>query len=324
MEATTFYEYESSTLLCESKAADFATLFTSILYSLVFLLSLMGNGLVLWVLVKFESLESLTNVFILNLCLSDLVFACLLPVWISAHHWDWLLGDLGCKLLSFIFSTSLYSSILILTIMTFHRYLYVVRPLSSLRSHTLRFRVLVTAMLWAVSILSSVSEAFFHKDLSNQCDYSATTWFVISVYQHNISFLLSLGIILFCYVKILRTLLHSRSQRRHRTVRLIFAIVLAYFLSWAPYNLTLFLQTLAKQRLIQVCKVHEQLEYAVQICRMLAFSHCCFNPVLYVFVGVKFHSHLKRLLGHFWLCRQQEPSHPTIPSGALNEGASFY
>ncbi|KAL4677627.1 hypothetical protein H8959_020301 [Pygathrix nigripes] len=287
-ETTTFFYYDLQSQLCENQAWAFATLATTILYCLVFLLSLVGNSLVLWVLVKYESLESLTNIFILNLCLSDLVFACLLPVWISPYHWGWVLGDFLCKLLNMIFSISLYSSIFFLTIMTIHRYLSV---------------------------------------LSSGCDYSELTWYLTSVYQHNLFFLLSLGIILFCYVEILRTLFRSRSKRRHRTVKLIFAIVVAYFLSWGPYNFTLFLQTLFRTQIIRSCEAKHQLEYALLICRNLAFSHCCFNPVLYVFVGVKFRTHLKHVLRQFWFCRLQAPSPAPIPHspGAFAcEGASFY
>lgn len=326
-ESTTSYEYDPQSFLCEKRTFVFATVSTTVLYCLVFFLSMVGNSLVLWVLVKYESLESLTNVFILNLCLSDLVFSCLLPVWISGYHWGWVLGDVLCKLLNMVFSISLYSSISFLTIMTIHRYLSVVSPISSLRVHTLQRRVLVTAAIWAASILSSVPDAISHKVFPSGCDYAELEWFLASVYQHNVIFLLSVGVILFCYVEILRTLFRSRSKRRHRTVRLIFTIVAAYFLSWAPYNLILFLQTLLKLGVIQSCEVSQQLDYALLICRNIAFSHCCFNPVLYVFVGVKFRRHLKSLLRRFWLCRQQAPSLPPSPHppGAFTyEGISFY
>ncbi|XP_044111231.1 chemokine XC receptor 1 [Neovison vison] len=324
-ESITPFEYDPQSLLCESKTFTFATISTTILYLLVFLLSLVGNSLVLWVLVKYESLESLTNVFIFNLCLSDLAFSCLLPVWITAYHWGWLLGDFLCKLLSMIFSISLYSSIFFLTVMTIHRYLSVVRPLSSLRVHTLQCRVLVTMAVWATSILSSIPDAIFHTVLSSQCQYSERKGFLTSVYQHNVFFLLSIGIILFCYVEILKTLFRSRSKRHPRTVRLIFTIVAAYFLSWAPYNLLLFLETLLKLGVIQSCEFSQHMDYAMLICRNLAFSHCCFNPVLYVFVGVKFRRHLKSLLRHFRICGQQAGSLPHHAAGSFNyEGASFY
>lgn len=330
-ESTTTFDYDPWSFLCEKQTFTFATLSTTILYSLVFFLSLVGNSLVLWVLVKYESLESLTNVFILNLCLSDLVFSCLLPLWTLEYHWGWLLGDFPCKLLNMIFSISLSSSIFFLTIMTIHRYQSVVNPLSSLRVHTLRCRVLVTMAVWAASILASLPDAIFHRVFHHseppRCDYSELRWFLASVYQHNVIFLLSMGIILFCYVEILRTLFRSRSKRHHRTVRLILTIVLALFVSWAPYNLMLFLQTLLKLGVIQSCEVNQRLDYALLICRHVAFSHCCFNPVLYVFVGVKFRRHLKSLLRRFWLCRPQAPTSsppPHSPGAFEYEGPSFY
>lgn len=329
MESSTIseYDYDSQSELCERKI-HFARTFTAVLYSLVLFLSLMGNSLVFWVLVKYENLESLTNIFILNLCLSDLIFSCLLPVWISAQFHKWLLGDFLCKLLNLIFSISLYSSIFFLTVMTIHRYLSVVSPISTLGIHSLRCRVLVITSVWAVSILSSIPEAIFHKVIESQCTYSELHGLLASVYQHNIFFLLSMGIILFCYIQILRTLFRSKSRQRHRTVRLIFTIVVAYFLSWAPYNLILFLETLyTTEVMLQTCKSRQQLDMANIISRNLAFSHCCFNPVLYVFVGVKFRRHLKSLLQQVRLCWQKtsSPVPPSYSPGAFTyEGPSFY
>ncbi|XP_004614577.1 chemokine XC receptor 1 [Sorex araneus] len=321
------FDYDLSSAVCEHKSFGFVTMSTTIFYPLVFLLSLMGNSLVLWVLVKYESLESLTNVFILNLCLSDLVFSILLPLWVLEYHMSWFLGDFMCKLSNMLFSVSLFSSIFFLTIMTVHRYLSVVNPLSSLSFNTFKCRMLVTTIVWVASILSSIPDAMFHKVNDSSCDYSGTMWHAFSVYQHNTFFLLSLGTIVFCYVRILSTLLRMRSRRHHRTVILILTIVVAYFLSWAPYNLVMFLETLLKLGIIGNCGFKQQVDYALLICRHLAFSHCCLNPVLYVFVGIKFRRHLKRLFQFCWLCQHQATS--SLPKahslGGFNyEGASFY
>ncbi|XP_040851024.1 chemokine XC receptor 1 [Ochotona curzoniae] len=326
-DSTTPFEYDLGSLLCENHDIKYTNYVTAFLYSLVSILSLVGNSLVLLVLIKFENLESLTNLFILNLCLSDLVFSCLLPIWILDLHSSWMLGEFMCKLFNMAFSISLYSSIFFLTIMTIHRYLSVVSPISSLRVHTLRCRVLMTTAIWVASLLSSIGDTIFHKVVSNDCKYSEQWAHLASVYQHNIFFLLSMAIILFCYIQILRTLFRSPSKRRHRTVRLIFTIVTAYFLSWAPYNLIMFLKTLLKIGVIKSCQVSQQLDLAELISRYVAFSHCCINPVLYVFVGIKFRRHLNTLLRQFSLSQQQisSPSPlPQSPGAFIYEGASFY
>ncbi|XP_037383691.1 chemokine XC receptor 1 [Talpa occidentalis] len=324
---TITYDYDSNSFLCEYGNFNAATSTISTLYTLVCFFSLLGNSLVLCVLLKYESLESLTNVFILNLCLSDLLFSFTLPYLIFVNYKGMVSSDFYCKLNSMVFSVSLYSSIFFLTIMTIHRYESIVNPLSSLRIHTLKFRVVVIAVVWIGSILFAIPDAMFHTSISGACRYSETKWFVLSVYTHNFFFLVSLASILFCYMEILKTLLHSRSKQRHRTVRLIFTIVVVYFLSWAPYNLMLFAQSLKDLGVIQSCHTINHIREAVMICRIIAFSHCCFNPVLYVFVGIKFRSHLKSLLRQCWFCWQQGSNVPLTPHspGAFNfEGASFY
>ncbi|XP_039768911.1 chemokine XC receptor 1 isoform X2 [Ornithorhynchus anatinus] len=284
------YNLDPESYLCDSEEVfGFVSINISVLYCLVFFLSLIGNSLVLCVLIRYENLESITNTFIFNLCLSDLVFSCLLPFWTTAHHLGWIFGDVLCKILNLLFSLSLYSSIIFLTVMTIHRYLSVVNPLSTLRTHTLRYRLLVSLAIWVTSLAAAIPDAIFHK--------------------------------------ILRTLVRSRSRRRHRTVRLIFAIVMAYFLSWGPYNVLVFLETLVRFHIIPSCSLYKQLEYALHISREIAFSHCCFNPVLYVFVGIKFRRHLKSLCYRFGPCRHSPPggsSRSTSQAVFPYEEASFY
>ncbi|XP_028926494.1 chemokine XC receptor 1 isoform X1 [Ornithorhynchus anatinus] len=330
------YNLDPESYLCDSEEVfGFVSINISVLYCLVFFLSLIGNSLVLCVLIRYENLESITNTFIFNLCLSDLVFSCLLPFWTTAHHLGWIFGDVLCKILNLLFSLSLYSSIIFLTVMTIHRYLSVVNPLSTLRTHTLRYRLLVSLAIWVTSLAAAIPDAIFHKVMTGSekavnpefCDYFEPKWLLVSVCQHNVFFLFSMVIILFCYIEILRTLVRSRSRRRHRTVRLIFAIVMAYFLSWGPYNVLVFLETLVRFHIIPSCSLYKQLEYALHISREIAFSHCCFNPVLYVFVGIKFRRHLKSLCYRFGPCRHSPPggsSRSTSQAVFPYEEASFY
>uniref|UniRef100_A0A8C8SCV9 X-C motif chemokine receptor 1 n=1 Tax=Pelusios castaneus TaxID=367368 RepID=A0A8C8SCV9_9SAUR len=304
---------------------------TTILYSLAFVLSLLGNSLVLWILMKYENLVSLTNVFIMNLCISDLVFSCMLPFWIVYHSYGWIFGDFLCKAVNAVFSISYYSGVIFLTIMTVLRYMAVVNPLSTLSTPTRQCGIQVSLATWAASILVVVPEMIFtqvqlHLDGSNMCDYIDPHWKRIETYQRNIFFLFSFAVIVFCYAKILKILLRSRSHRKHRTVRLIFTIVVAFFLSWAPYNILSFLQFLPAQYLFLNCKSQKNFIYAFYMSRKIAFSHCCLNPVLYVFVGVKFRRHLMHLCNYLCPCNHGQISSPRIYShGQFHyEDASIY
>lgn len=309
-----------------------SAMFTSILYSLIFLLSLLGNSLVLWILVKYENLTSLTNLFIINLCITDLAFSCTLPFWIVYYYYGWILGDFLCKAISAIFSISYYSGVIFLTIMTIFRYLSVVDPLSTMRSQTKRCGILMSVAIWSISVLVVVPEIIFTEVIPDkdqqQCEYINSTWKFVELCQQIAFFLCSFSTIAICYIRMLKILLGSRSQKRYRTVRLIFAIVLVFFLSWAPYNVLGFLYHLSSVLIIKIsCESRKKVFFAYDVSRKIAFCHCCLNPVLYVFVGVKFRRHLKLLCKRYSSCHSRiEPSSPRAPSyhsGPYEDGSMY-
>ncbi|NXC43245.1 XCR1 protein, partial [Penelope pileata] len=312
------YSYED--FLNESNVCEmggyfiFHTHFTTVFYTLVFLLSLLGNILVLWILFKYENLTSLTNIFIMNLCVSDLVFSCMLPFWAVDQTFGWIFGEFLCKAVNAVFSIGYYSGVFCLTLMTVLRYLSVVNPLSTLRSQTQCCGSLVSLVVWTCSTLIVVPEVI-HTTVQetlegNVCDYGDWRWKKVDIYLRNVLFLISFGVIVFCYIKILIIVLGARSRRKHRTVKLILIIVVAFFLSWAPYNILSFLITFPPS----TCQYDKDVNLAFHVSRKIAFSHCCLNPVLYVFAGVKFKRHLFRLCSKCLPCGNDQVSSPRICS----------
>ncbi|XP_048367682.1 chemokine XC receptor 1 [Sphaerodactylus townsendi] len=309
----------------------FSAMFTGILYSLIFLLSLLGNSLVLWIIVKYENITSLTNLFMVNLCIADLAFACTLPFWIVYYYYEWSLGDFLCKAVSAIFSISYYCSVIFLTLMTIFRCLSVVDPLSTLRSPTKKRGILVSLVVWIIGVLVVIPEIIYTEVVTNngqqQCEYIKPIWKWVELYQQIAFFLCSFFTISICYIRMLKILLGSRTQKRYRTVRLIFAIVLVFFLSWAPYNVLGFLYFSSTTRKIELdCESLNQLFFAFDISRKIAFCHSCLNPVLYVFVGVKFRRHLKLLFKKYYSCHSRIEPYPRAHSWhiGLYEDASMY
>ncbi|NWR90960.1 XCR1 protein, partial [Furnarius figulus] len=322
------YNYTNESNICEmGDYFIFNAHLTTVLYPLVFLLSLLGNSLVLWILLKYENLTSLTNIFIVNLSVSDLIFSCMLPFWVVDQSFGWIFGEFLCKAVNAIFSIGYYSGVFFLTLMTMLRYLCVVNPLSTLRSQTQCCGFLVCLGVWTVSILIVVPEIMHTTVQENleggrTCDYADWKWKKVDIYLRNILFLCSFGVIIFCYFKILVILLRTRSRRKHRTVKLILIIVVAFFLCWAPYNIFSFLITFPPS----TCQYAKDSSLAFHISRKIAFSHCCLNPVLYVFVGVKFKRHLAQLCSHCSHSDNGQVSRPRIcpQSKFQHEGASIY
>ncbi|XP_036378455.1 chemokine (C motif) receptor 1a, duplicate 1 [Megalops cyprinoides] len=310
---TQYYDMDYGDEMCnKSGVIKFGSIATPIFFSVVIALSLVGNILVLAILALYENLRSLTNTFILNLALSDLVFTFGLPFWAFYHMWGWTLGEHACKAVNFIFFTGFYSSIVFLTMMTIHRYLAVVHPLSDFGLNKCCYGITTSIVIWIMSFLAAVPALLFsevqkddHDPSVLRCEYRDKTWKIVGMYIQNVFFVLAFSVIAFCYIRILVTILRSRSHSRFRTVKLIFVIVVVFFVGWAPYNATVFLKSLTELSVnaFTDCSVSTGVDYSFSVCRLIAFSHCCLNPVFYVFVGVKFRNHLKMIL-HRVLQRQ--------------------
>ncbi|XP_062925405.1 chemokine XC receptor 1-like [Mobula hypostoma] len=295
--------------LCENAHVNsFGSIFAQVWYSLIFIFSLIGNILVLWILIKHEKLKSITDIFILNLVASDLLFTCSLPFWAVDHEHGWIFGKGMCKIMTAVFFVGYYSGILLLTLMTVHRYFAVVHALPAMRIKSLCYGVVACSAVWCISILATVPEMIFsdvlvNGDQSFLCTSSypkesELIWQQYGCYQQNILFfLIPFTVIVLSYYKIFNTVVKCKAKRKQKTVKVIFCIVVVFLLCWAPYNIIIFLHSLHDLRVpsLSTCAAENNLTYALFICRNFAYFHCCLNPFFYAFVGTKFREHLFRV-----------------------------
>ncbi|XP_027882458.1 chemokine (C motif) receptor 1a, duplicate 1 [Xiphophorus couchianus] len=303
------YEYDQDyeDEVCDkSEVVKFGSIAIPIFFSIVITLSLTGNILVLVILALYENMKSLTNIFIANLAVSDLVFTIGLPFWAIYDVWGWVFSETACKIVHFVFFTGFYSSVLFLTIMTIYRYLVVVHPLSDMSSLKLGTGFFLSVLMWMISIgaampslLQTALVSVHHNGThSLGCEYKDMQWKIIGMSQQNVFFLVAFAVIGFCYIQILKRITRTKSRTKNRAIKLVFCIVAVFFIGWVPYNMVIFLRVLHHSDVqpFNDCDISIQLDYAFYISRLIAFSHCCLNPVFYAFVGVTFRNHLKSLL----------------------------
>ncbi|XP_041039065.1 chemokine XC receptor 1-like [Carcharodon carcharias] len=315
---TDYYDYNETdhdlVYLCENHETNlFGAKFTPVWYSISFILSLVGNALVLWVLVRYEKLSCVTDIFILNLVASDLLFAFSLPFWAVDHTSGWIFGKAMCKIMSAIFFIAYYSGIMLLTLMTVDRYFTVVHPVFSFRIRKISHAVTASLVVWGVSISVTIPEMIFSdievnweesfSCVSRYPPESAHIWSLLGYYQQNLLFFLfPFAVIVFCYCRILNTVIRCKARKKHKTVKVILCIVVVFFLCWAPYNVVIFLFSLVELQVPEflTCEMNNHLTYAFYISRSIAYCHCCLNPFFYAFAGTRFRKHLTKIASkHF-------------------------
>ncbi|XP_042368972.1 C-X-C chemokine receptor type 2-like [Plectropomus leopardus] len=304
------YVVDPKTLPCEIKPlAPAAAVALCLILIAIFFLAISGNLLVGWVISTSRQTLTPSDVYLFHLTIADGLMALTLPFWAVALINGWIFGDFMCKVLSLVTDANFYTSILFLACISVDRYLVIVRASESLRSRQRMCSRLLCAAVWAFGSALALPALFndaFKLDSDSErmvCSEhfdigSATSWRrATRGFHHIFGFLLPLIIMVTCYSITIARLLRTRGFQKHRAMKVIIAVVIAFLLCWAPYHITMIVDTLLRADLITFdCAFRRALTLALVITHNLALFHSCINPVLYAFVGEKFRNNMTRLL----------------------------
>uniref|UniRef100_A0A3B4U2S6 C-X-C chemokine receptor type 2 n=1 Tax=Seriola dumerili TaxID=41447 RepID=A0A3B4U2S6_SERDU len=288
---------------CHVNVPGFSGLGLTITYIIVFVFSIVGNSIVVYVVCCMKQGRASTDIYLMHLAVADLLFCLTLPFWAVDVHSGWIFGNFMCKLLSGFQEASVYSGVFLLACISVDRYFAIVRATRVLSSHHLLVKV-VCGVVWLVAGLLSLPvaiqrESFAAEDLGRTICFENLTgntgdqWRVsMRILRHTMGFFLPLVVMTVCYSWTVVTLFHTRSQQKHKAMRVILAVVLAFILCWLPYNVTVLIDTLIQGGLSEVCDTRYRVEVMLNVTQVLAFMHCAVNPVLYAFIGEKFRNQL--------------------------------
>lgn len=283
--------------------------FLPALYSIFFLLGLLGNSLVIWVIACGVRLRSMTDVCLLNLAVADLLLVCTLPFLAHQARDEWLFGDAMCKMVLGIYHIVFYCGIFFISLMSIDRYLAIVHAVYAMRARTRSFGMIAAAVTWVAGFLASFPDMIFLKQQTNTSHYCSpeypkadTTgsnshfWRIFSLFKMNIlGLLIPVVIMCFCYSQIIWRLLYSQSSKK-QAIRLVLIVVAVFFCCWVPYNVASFFKALELLHIYTECDSSKAITLALEVSGAIAYSHSCLNPILYVFVGEKFRRQLLRLI----------------------------
>ncbi|KAK7169499.1 hypothetical protein R3I93_005460 [Phoxinus phoxinus] len=273
-------------------------------YILVFCLSLLGNTVVIFVVFCMENRRTSTDVYLMHLAIADLLFSLTLPFWaVYLHVGDWVFGTVMCKLLSGIQEATFYCCVFLLACISVDRYLAIVKATQFLNQK--RHLVgIVCALVWLCALLLSIPvmvnrDAFLSGDTEYMCHDNVTVesmenWRLsLRILHHTLGFFLPLAVMLFCYGFTIGTLWRSRNSQKQKAMRVILSVVLAFNVCWLPNNITELLDNLMRSgRMMETCKLRDDLDVALYVTQAIAFGHCAINPILYAFIGKKFRNQL--------------------------------
>ncbi|XP_049424721.1 cholecystokinin receptor type A [Epinephelus fuscoguttatus] len=126
-----------------------------VLYSLIFLLSVVGNSLIIAVLVRNRRMRTVTNLFLLSLAISDLMVSlvCIPFTLIPNLMRDFIFGTGMCKLVMYFMGVSVSVSTFNLVAISLERYSAICKPLTSRVWQTKSHAAKVITATWVMSFI---------------------------------------------------------------------------------------------------------------------------------------------------------------------------
>lgn len=130
-------------------------------YALVMAVSLFGNLLVVYVVIRHRRLRSVTYTFLVNVALSDLLMTCLnIPFSVSRVLLDhWPFGEILCSLVPFVQVMSVYVSSLTMAAIAVDRYRVILTPLK--RRLRPPHGLIIMLILWILASLAALPYALY-------------------------------------------------------------------------------------------------------------------------------------------------------------------
>ncbi|KAM3921614.1 N-formyl peptide receptor 3-like [Leptodactylus fuscus] len=279
------------------------------LYSITFVLGIIGNGLVIWI-AGFRMKKTISAAWFLHLAIADFLCCASIPLHLADKVYFFQYSayiDPYCVLNIILFNINMNTSILLLMTMSIDRCVSVMWPFWAKVHRTRRLVRITAGGIWGLSLLLTSLQFYssgWCMQSQNYCDYVHIIK-IVHLIRLLIMFVIPFLIILTSYVIIfLKLRKRKRPQRSQRPYRIITAVILCFFICWSPYYI-LPLTPLYGGSFIQIYTVHI-------INTNLAYLNSCMNPIIYVFMSQDFQhdflrsipARLERALG--------EQTHPVI------------
>ncbi|XP_053477101.1 C-C chemokine receptor type 4-like [Ictalurus furcatus] len=292
-----------------------ASHFLPVLYSLFFVVGFLGNMLVLWVILRGPQMKRTTEVSLLNLVITDLLLIFSLPFLAHYARDTWVFGGAMCTLVLSVYYIGFYAGIFFIVLMSIDRFLAIVHTGFALRIQSkTKNGILASVVIWILAIAASFPELLYlgveHYDNKTICtaypkDNRHNNVRSVAFFKMNVlGMLIPLTIVGYCYSMVLWRLQMLRNSKK-LAIRLVVVVMVVFFCCWIPYNIAAFLKALELLEILPPdCELSKRTQLMLQATEAIAYSHCCLNPFLYVFMGKKFRRHLTKLL-HQTPCIQE-------------------
>eukprot|EP00795_Rhopilema_esculentum_P001086 gene1086-15419_t len=280
-------------------------------YGIVLAICLTGNSVVCATILRSRNMKSRWYYLLFNLSVADMGFAITTPIQL-VQFLDVNLGDFGCKCGLFVLDIFLGTALLSLAFISLDRYHGICKSFSSFGSEKVKARFIIP-LIWIAAAVSYFPMTVVCKksrqpgSLACDCHSSWPAPKYYTVYAFFITiiiYIVPFVTMLVCYTRICRKLWWGTDINsiipadavgsKKRSIKMLVATTLLFFLTWTPYNM---LYMVKKLNLIDP-KTLGKIFLASQIC---GFANSAVNPFVYCIFSKSFRAGFKNIFA----CRKR-------------------
>jgi len=291
-----------------------------ICFFFLWVVNFFGNGCVIYIFLKTKSLRSPTNMFVVNLAVSDLIMMTTqgLPVTINAfsqRYWMW--GNTGCAVYGAVGATCGTCSIMTMVVIGYDRYNVIVKGFSGTKI-TSGMAFIILIVVWAYSVGCCIPPflgwgSYSPEGLLVTCSYDYLTQDLnrksYMAYAFIFNYTCPVIMIIIFYSQIVKAVVaHEAALRAQakkmnvdslrsnakdegdsaevRIAKVAITNVLLWLCTWTPYAIVVFIGCFGNQSLVT--------PLVSQFPSFGAKTASCLNPVVYAVSHPKFREAIAR------------------------------
>lgn len=278
------------------------------IYFVVCIIGLCGNTLVIYVILRYAKMKTITNIYILNLAIADELFMLGLPflaMQVALVHWPF--GKVICRIVMTVDGINQFTSIFCLTVMSIDRYCAVVHPIKSAKWRRPRTAKMVNFAVWTISLLvimpimnySGVQSYRGRSSCTIIWPGNSATWYTgFIIYAFILGFLVPLSIICLCYIFIIIKVKSSgirvgsskRKRSEKKVTRMVSIVVAVFIFCWLPFYI--FNVSSVSLLIVPTPGLKAMWDFVV----VLSYANSCANPILYAFLSDNFKKSFQNVL----------------------------
>ncbi|KDR12839.1 Tachykinin-like peptides receptor 99D, partial [Zootermopsis nevadensis] len=284
----------------------------SIFYGTISVLAVAGNFLVMWIVARSRRMQNVTNCFISNLALADIIIGLFsIPFQFQAALLQrWNLPHFMCAFCPFVQVLSVNVSVFTLTAIAVDRHRAILNPLSARPSKTKAKLIIATIWCLATALAIPMAAALrvtyvddpdpsgiVHvKPFCQNVHMSEVAMLSYRIVLVLVQYLTPLCIISFVYARMALRLWGSRApgnaqdsrdanlmKNKKKVIKMLVIVVALFAICWLPlqtYNVLAYIYPEINQ--------YRYINIIWFCCDWLAMSNSCYNPFIYGIYNEKF------------------------------------